>query len=275
MNILLFFPFPFTTAHSWVEQLRRLDLNGTMVGDVGFIRGDISRSDPAFTDGRLQYLLPPSGRDATQGILPSDPICRDTQQTAGSFNPSLPPLQARPGEYIALQYQEDGHVSLPEATPHKANSGTVFIYGTSSPSEDDRLLSIHHVWNTDGTGGDRRGVLLASGPFDDGQCYQINGGSISKERQRTYAKTPVDPQGADLWCQNDLRLPKGIHDNYTIYWVWEWPTAPTDTLPQGRMEIYTSCMDIIILPDVEAGVVSYTKGQDLNFAGIEGQMLIG
>lgn len=134
MNILLFFPFPFTTAHSWVEQLRHLDLNRTIVSNIGFIRGAVSRSDPAFTDDRLQYLLPPSGRDATQGILPSDSICRDTQQAAGSVNPSLPPLQARPGEHIALQYQEDGHVSLPEATPQKANSGAVFIYGTSSPS---------------------------------------------------------------------------------------------------------------------------------------------
>lgn len=91
MNIL-FLLLPFSMAHSWAERLRRLDLNGTMSGEVGFIRGAMSRLDPAFNDLKLQYLLPPPGRDERLGILPSDLICRDTQQTPGQFNPVYPPL---------------------------------------------------------------------------------------------------------------------------------------------------------------------------------------
>lgn len=192
---------PLVVAHSWVERLRRLDLNGMMVGDPGYIRGARSRLDPGFTDSQLMYMLPPNGRAAAQGILPTDYICKDTQRVlAGIVNQSFPLLQARPGELIALQYQENGHVMLPDNSPQKAGSGAVSIYGTMSPSQDDRFLLIHGVWNTTGTGGDGRGVLLARRPFDNGRCHQINNGSISMVRQELYYKTFIDPQGAVLWC---------------------------------------------------------------------------
>ncbi|KAK7924667.1 hypothetical protein PG985_006721 [Apiospora marii] len=271
----IFLPLlPFAVAHSWVERLRRLGLNGTMIGEPGYMRGAIPRLDPAFDDLKQQHLLPPAGRDASLGILPSDPICRDTQQTPEIRDFTRPPLKAWPGDFLALQYQENGHVSLPQNTPHKPRDSKVWIYGTSSPSKDDRLLSIHRVWDESGTGGDGRGVLLASRSFDDGRCYQINSEAISVARQEAYRKAPVDPQGADLWCQNDLRLPTDISDSYTIYWVWEWPTIPTDTVPTGRTEVYTSCMDIQILSGRQDGTVSYEEGQDLNYAGIEEQMLV-
>lgn len=63
--------------------MRRLGLNGTMVGDSGFIRGATPRLDPAFNDLKKQYmyLLPPPGRVASLGIQPSDPTCQDSQQT--------------------------------------------------------------------------------------------------------------------------------------------------------------------------------------------------
>jgi hypothetical protein len=263
---------PFTLAHSWVERLRRLALNGTMIRDAGYNRDTISRLDPAFSDLRQQYLLPPSGRDADLGILPSDPICRPSQQTVGQFNPGYPPLKAWPGDFIALQYQENGHITLPENAPFKPSNSSVYIYGTSAPSDDDLLLSIHHVWNESGTGGDKRGVLLATRSFDDGRCYQINSGSISTACQKTYSKVPQNPQGADLWCQNDFRLPMDIHNNYTLYWVWEWPTIATNTT-QDRMEVYTSCMDIQILSGAQDEIVSFDQGQDLNTAGIEEQMV--
>lgn len=271
---ILFLTLPLSMAHSWVEQLRCLHSNGTMFGNAGFMRNAISRLDPAFNDLRQQYLLPPPGRDANLGILPDDLICKDTQQ-AGNYNDGRPQLKARPGEFIALQYQENGHVTLPEATPQKVNNGTVSVYGTSFPSDNDRLLSIHHVWNTEGTGGDRRGILLATGPFDDFRCYQINDGPISLDRQERYRKAPMDPQGADLWCQQDFRLPLDVRDNYTVYWVWEWPSAPTAVFPQGQVEIYTSCMDIQVLPGIQDEAVSYVQGQDLNLAGVEEQMLAG
>ncbi|ORY70391.1 uncharacterized protein BCR38DRAFT_503841 [Pseudomassariella vexata] len=218
----------------WVEQLRPISLNRTMIGDVGFMRGAVSRLDPAFSDLKQQYLLPPPGRNASLGILPSDPICRDTQQAAW------------PGDFIALQYQENGHVTLWE---NKPRNFAVWIYGTSSPSEYDRLLSIHRVWDRSRTGGDKKGVLLATRSFDDGRCYQINHEPISSARQKTYFKALMNPQGADLWYQNDLRLSTSIHDNYTL------------------------CMDVQILSGVQNGTVVFEEGPDLNFAGIEEQML--
>lgn len=39
------------------------------------------------------------------------------------------------------------------------------------------------------------------------------------------------------------------------------------------MEVYTSCMDIEILPVIQEGELSLIKGQDLNFAGIQVQMV--
>lgn len=272
MLLVIFLVLPLTWAHSWVERLRRLDLNGTMVGDPGYVRGFVSRLDPTFNDLRMQHHLPPNGRDAELGILPSDRICRDSQR-AGQSSDIFPRLWARPGDFIALQHQENGHVTLPEATPHKEHGGTIYIYGTHTPSEDDTLLSIHRVWNADGTGGDGRGSLLAIRPFDDGQCYQINDGPMSLTRQDAFRKAPADPQGADLWCQSDIRLPGDIHDTYTLYWVWEWPSKPGDI--DRPAEIYTSCMDVNVLRDIQQGEVSFIDGQDLNLAGIKQQMIAG
>ncbi len=83
----------------------------------------------------------------------------------------------------------------------------------------------------------------------------------------------MDPQGADLWCQNDMQLPTNISGHYTLYWVREWLTIPTNTTPRGRTEVYTSCMDVQILSGIQNGTISFERGQDLNLAGIEEQML--
>lgn len=262
--------FPLTIAHSWVEQLRRIDLDGTMQGKPGFVRGAVSRLDPEFAgDLSMQYLLPPNGRNPELYI--SDHICKDTQ-TIGNYSERFPQLLAQPGDYIALQHQENGHVTLPQNTPQKNSSGMIYVYGTSSPAEFDTLLSIHKVWNEHGTGGDGRGRLLAVQPFDDGQCYQINDGKISTSRQRQYPKQALDPQGADLWCQSDIRLPLDVVNSYTLYWVWDWPSAPTQAFPSGQPELYTSCADIGVLQGKQDGKVTFEHGQDLNSAGIRGQL---
>jgi hypothetical protein len=265
---IILLALPFSEAHSWVERLRVLGLNGSMIGDPGYIRGFVSRSDPDFNDHRMQYHLPPNERTSGAGILPSDHICRESQRAVQTpDDKNFPPLRARPGDYIALQYQENGHVTLPETSPQKEGSGKIFIYGTQRPSADDKLASIHGVWTEDGTGGDGRGSLLATRPFDDGQCYQINDGKISTSRQTEFSKSPADPQGADLWCQSDIRLPRDVSMMYTLYWVWEWPFKPSDT--KQPADIYTSCMDIYIVPEE----VAFVSGQDLNEMGIRDQML--
>ncbi|KAH6962226.1 hypothetical protein BKA56DRAFT_623533 [Ilyonectria sp. MPI-CAGE-AT-0026] len=174
-----------------------------LFGDPGYIRGAVSRSDPAFTDFVIQSLLSSD----------QSPICKLSQAT-GVYNAELLPLLAHPGDFITLQYQENGYITLPQNTTQKTNSGQVYVYGTSCPIENDRLSTIHKVWDSQGTGGDRRGRLLGVWDFDDGQCYQINDGAISKERQAAFSKAAItiNPSGADLWCQVDIRLPLDTGD---------------------------------------------------------------
>ncbi|MCJ1428278.1 hypothetical protein MMC29_006187 [Sticta canariensis] len=249
----------FTNAHSWVEQLTTISPNGTFTGAPGFARGNVLRTAPNFGDPLMVNLLPPDGRPASDGILKSDFMCKDSQrkqvQTDGS-----PRLQAAPGALVALRYQENGHVTLPQTQPGKPeNRGNVFIYGTTQPSETDTFLGIHKQWNAAGTGGDKRGKLLATQPFDDSQCYQINGGEISVGRQAQFPHQANQLMGADLWCQNDIAIPSDAPAGkpYTLYWVWEWPTAPNvdPGLPKGKEETYTTCMDI----DLQTASRSNTK----------------
>ncbi|KAF4467542.1 hypothetical protein FALBO_5581 [Fusarium albosuccineum] len=109
--------------------------------------------------------------------------------------------------------------------------------------------------------------FLATRPFKDGQCYPINDGKISTSRQSEFSKSPADPQGADLWCQSDIRLPRDVSILYTLYWVWEWPFKPSDT--QQPADIHTSCIDIYIVPQE----VGFQPGQGLNEMGFKKQML--
>lgn len=268
--MLWFYPlFTVVAAHSWVERLMVLDKTGKMIGQPGYIRGAVARLDPSFTDFHMQHVLPTVSENQ---IAATDLICKDTQ-TMSNYSEALPPLRAKSGAFVALQHQENGHVTLPELSPQKQNSGMIYIYGTSEPSRDDTLKAIHRVWDSQGRGGDRRGRLLAVRPFDDGRCYQINTGQISKERQVAYPKEAANPQGADLWCQTDFKIPIDVISKlYTIYWVWDWPTSPSNVTPNGKDEIYTSCMDIEMIPEMEQNGIEFEKGQDLNWAGIEDQL---
>lgn len=184
----------------------------------------------------MTYMLP---RPGSSMLDANDRICTPTQQqpnqTAGS-----PALRAEPGSAIALRYQENGHVTLPELSPEKVSPGWVFVYGTTAPSATDSVLQIHKVWSPDGTGGDGRGCLLGVFTFDDGRCFQVNNGSISRHRQLEFGHPPDPLQGADLWCENLVRLPDnlGEMENITLYWVWDWPSA------SGKPQLYTTCMDI-------------------------------
>lgn len=265
-------------AHSWVEQLMVIAPNGTFVGSPGYPRGNVLRTSPGFNDNTMTYLIPPNGRRNQTAILPTDKICKDTQrkreQTDGS-----PRLQAGPGAAIALRFQENGHVTLPTNQPGKPkNRGTVYVYGTTEPKDDENILDVHNAWNKEGTGGDKRGVLLSVQNFDDGRCYQINNGPISENRQAKFPHVADKLMGADMWCQQDIALPSNAPAGkpYTLYWVWDWPTAPGEdpSLPNGKKEIYTTCIDVDVVNQpkinmqVEAG---YVQGQPLNKAAIPSQ----
>ncbi|KAL7943215.1 hypothetical protein V8C42DRAFT_347185 [Trichoderma barbatum] len=213
------------SGHSWIERVYKVAPNGTMIGAEGYARGWVPRNstDPAFQDIIPQWILPASGQSAYSG----DEVLNKYKLDE---NPQFPMLEAAPGDHIAIIHLENGHTTLPQNQPKKPeNRGTVFLYGTSQPKENERLFDVHLVWNKKGTGGDGRGVLLATRNYDDGQCYQPNSGSISNERS-----TKLAPEGAnhdmELGCQSTLQLPSDLKPGsiYTIYWYWDWPDLNAD-----------------------------------------------
>ena len=252
-----------TTAHSWVEEMDVIDpKTGMFTGNPGYARNNTKRTVPGFSDPLMVHILPSAGQPAieqrdtipaldTTGVYPNDTMCKHTQQSQYQSNGS-PRLQAAPGDLVALRYQENGHVSLPNNQPGKpANRGTVYIYGTSQPKSPELFLDVFGQWTADGTGGDGRGRLLATQPFDDGRCYQVNGGNISTYRQAQYPHTPNELMGANLWCQSNIALPTDLATGkpFTIFWTWDWGTEPNGdpSLPKGKAELYTTCMDIDIV----------------------------
>lgn len=273
---------PATLAHTWVEELLLIAPNGTMVGTPGYPRSYMSRMQNGF-EPFMTYLLPPNDGRANE-LLPTDPICKPSQ-TIGNQPAGFPALVASPGDNIALRYQENGHVTLPNGNIGKpANRGTVYIYGTTQPSNTDKILDIHKVWNAAGTGGDGRGVLLATRNYDDGQCYQSNPASnISVARAAEFASIKVTTplMGVNLWCQSDVQLPSNVTgNNYTLYWVWDWPTAPNVTgsgQPNGLVQLYTTCMDITMQPASSSNVtaqgpINFIANQTIDYAAIPDQL---
>lgn len=257
-----------TKAHSWVEKLLLIASNGTFVGTPGYPRGFVPRTSALFSDYVSENQIPPNGRPTGTEILPTDLMCRQSQsignQTAGS-----PALVAAPGDNIALIYEENGHVTLLDRSPTKpVGSGTVFVYGTKKPANTDTYLGIHRAWNAAGTGGDKRGKLLATRPFDDGQCYQNNTSPLAESR-----RDKLGTQGNDLPCQNNIQLPEdsGTSGKYTLYWLWEWPTLDA-TGNVIANESYTTCMDIEMTPKKLARVGSFKSEQLVDSRAIQAQL---
>ncbi|KAE8350233.1 hypothetical protein BDV28DRAFT_139532 [Aspergillus coremiiformis] len=266
----LLFLAPMIDAHSWVEQLMVIAPNGTFVGSPGYSRGNILRTDPQYNDPQMVYLVPAD----INKLKPDAYLCKDIQrkqtQTDGS-----PRLQANAGAAIALRYQENGHVTLPDQTPHKPlNRGTVYVYGTTEPKEGEKIMDVHKVWNKEGSGGDKRGVLLSMQDYDDSRCYQVNNGSISQARQGHFPHKPDPLMGVNLWCQSDIALPSNAPSGkpYTLYWVWDWPTSPNAKAPEGKQEVYTTCIDVDVVANLGTqshGPASYIDDKELlNIAAI-------
>ena len=62
-----------------------------------------------------------------------------------------------------------------------------------------------------------------------------------------------------------------------MYWVWDWPTAPDvdPNVPDGKQELYTTCMDIdIVAGDGISDMASseFIAGQDLNSATVSSEL---
>ena len=108
--------------------------------------------------------------------------------------------------------------------------GTVFVFGTQRPLQDEVLLDVLQ-WTRDGLGGDQRGRLLASQNFDDGRCYQLgNGATLANFRKEQTPNALPGQPGSEhqLLRETDDRVPGNMQVGkpYTMYWVWQWPNAP-------------------------------------------------
>lgn len=263
-------------AHSWIEQLTVIASNGTFTGTPGYSRGNVLRTAKGYSDTQLVHLLPPATNKDITKVGADDKMCKDTQQEQKQTDGS-PRLKANPGAAVALRYQENGHVTLPDNTPGKPkNRGTIYVYGTTQPKTGEKFWDVHKSWTSDGKGGDKRGVLLTTQNYDDGRCYQINDGTISKARQKEYKFTADQLMGANLWCQTDIQIPSSAPNGkpYTLYWVWDWPTEAGKQYPKGKAETYTTCMDVDITSSTsskKATKLQYKEGQDLAKAALPDQ----
>ncbi|QSZ29309.1 hypothetical protein DSL72_003822 [Monilinia vaccinii-corymbosi] len=284
--------FQTTVAHTWADELRVIARNGTFTS-TGYPRGYVPRVNVPPTapivgtlDDNLWEL---------QNIIPDDtPIC-SPKQTPGAYpNPVFPALSAAPGDFVAIRYQENGHVTEPTqaAEGNKVKgfgSGLVYVYGTADSKSTDKYNSIHKVWNKDGTGGDKRGKLLAVQYFDDMACFlagNTNGDlfvdspknvtTLAMAREAAYKRNTTDPlQGANIWCQTDFQIPAEAQANkdYSIYWVWDWPTMDKTTGQQTLNQSYTICADIAVTGPVNNDPIAYVAPQDLAGAAQWSQML--
>lgn len=203
-------------AHSWVETIRRISSTGAFVGNPGYPMGFVNRTDPSFSDTAVQNKI----LDVT-----SNPAVCKSFAGNGYANAQYQPLTASPGEFIAMQYMENGHVSFPDLTPRGFRGGNVMIYGTSEDVTSLGINDVLYTWNANGTGGNQKGKLIASHFFDDGRCYEnANGSPIRAQRAAQYNVEP------NLPCQSTVQLPSDLATSgtYTVAWVWDWPASPNE-----------------------------------------------
>ncbi|THV52928.1 hypothetical protein BGAL_0064g00190 [Botrytis galanthina] len=278
--------FQITAAHTWADELRVIARNGTFTTPKGYPRAYTPRTGAYNPDDNLWKLL--------NTVPDSTTICNPKQVPgAKPLDSSQQILSAAPGDFVAVRYQENGHVTEPTQadTPTQGKgfgSGIVYVYGTADSKATDKFNEIHKVWNKDGTGGDKRGKLLATQYFDDMACFlagNTNGNlfvdepnnkvTIAMARAEAYKFASTTQMGANLWCQTDFQIPAEAQANkdYSIYWVWDWPTMDKKTGKTTVSEIYTSCADIAITGTANKDEVSYVAPQDLNSAAQWSQMV--
>lgn len=251
---------PTANAHTWVEWIYKINSTGAFQGDPGYPIGYRARAQDVSDDQHQTKILDTSTNPA---------ICKPL---SSSDTTQYPYLKAGAGDYVALQYQENGHVSQPDLTPRPYRGGNVYVYGTMEHQDSDGINDVLNSWTVDGTGGNKKGKLIASHYFDDGQCFQdAPGNPIVDERSAKYGVS-------ELYCQTDLQLPADLpsEGKYTLMWVWNWPRIIDDNT--NVTEIYTSCAQI----DLEASdggesvkglpSVKFNPGPVMSSAAIQSQL---
>ncbi|KNG45173.1 hypothetical protein TW65_08010 [Stemphylium lycopersici] len=269
--------FPVVHSHSWGEQLRNIDDKGNYVGAYGYARGMVDRGqtgpDGKSTDDTMTWRMPESNTQGKIFIDDQQLLCPPTQREQKQSE-NFPRLKAAPGGFIAIRYQENGHVTLPQNNPDKPEKGgTVYVYGTKEPKTDEKLIDVLQ-WTQDAQGGDKRGVLLAMNDYDDGRCYLNNDSPVAQERKSAdpayMANTPqTGPANSVMYCETDVKLPDDVEldKTYTLYWVWQWTSLPGKTpgLDQGKDEYYSTCMDVDVA-SADVAMAALDAGQMSKFA---------
>ncbi|KAK3341377.1 hypothetical protein B0T25DRAFT_340091 [Lasiosphaeria hispida] len=261
-----------TTAHSWPEEIRRIAPNGTMVGPSGYPRSHIPRGSSVPED-EIVWLLPPNGgpKVFTPDLKIARPNQRELKDT--SYTDEFPMLKVAPGDFVAVKYTENGHVSRPDlANPTKpVNRGTVYLYGTTENDlSNANLVDIHLKWTADGTGGDGKGKLLATRNFDDGQCFEAipadgDTEGITNHRVGVFSKTTGVAMNGNqgIMCQSDLQIPLDaeVGKTLTVIWVWDWPSMSEQgvAVPPASYSANSSESGepFVQLPEIYTGVVDF------------------
>jgi hypothetical protein len=245
-------------AHSWIEQLSNIAPNSSYFGEHGYPRSFVDKGMLGFDQNANLWLIPPLEQQPPF-IRSTDLLCHPSQRTNRSSS-TFPRLKTTPGSIFAMRYADNGHATIPgggKGLPGKPDQGgTVFVFGTSQPRGDETLSNVLK-WTPNGLGGDRRGIRLAAQNFDDGRCYQLgNGAELANLRREKFPNPIAGQLGTEheILCETDVRLPDSVEVDqpYTLYWVWQWATAPEKdpNFPNGRDEYYVSCVDIDIVREV-------------------------
>jgi hypothetical protein len=253
------------SAHTWIEQMSVIDANGNYTGAPGYPRGYVERGTPGFGDPSMTYLIPANGLPRSR-IDATDAACKPQQATPNTNSANYPSLVAQPGNFVAMRYLENGHVTLPGNQVGKPGSGgLVYVYASTQPSSNLKLTDLLN-WTTQNDLS--QGRLLAVNNFDDGRCFQVNANSpMSVQRQKEFPDPIPDQPGSnqERWCETNIQLPMDVTaGSLAVYWVWQWPTLPNRDpgLPKGKDEIYSTCSDVQITTDSSV-VKAATGGQKL------------
>ncbi|KAF2875910.1 hypothetical protein BDV95DRAFT_484493 [Massariosphaeria phaeospora] len=251
---------PAVLGHSWIEQLRNVNEQGQYVGEFGYPRGFKSKHDADYDGVKSMNFQLPQNDAGGPFIDEKTPLCHPNQRSAKQSEDKYPRLQATPGGFFAMRYSENGHVTKPDNQKGKPEKGgTVFVYGTTQPKEDEKLVEVLR-WTKDGQGGDKRGLLLNMNDFDDGRCYEMNEQAESTDRQKATPNFAMGQASTDgpgnypLFCETNAAVPKDATTGkpYTLYWVWQWNTVPGQDpgLPKGKDEYYSTCIDVDVVDTV-------------------------
>ncbi|KLU81287.1 hypothetical protein MAPG_00378 [Magnaporthiopsis poae ATCC 64411] len=260
-------------AHSWVEQLKRIGPSGKLLDPPGFSRGFVPRTGDA--NANMMKIV---------GSTAGQPLCNPATGKSvanGYKDPKFPKLKAAPNDVIALRYLENGHVTKwMDSPPKPKNQGTVYIYATTKPKDNEKFDNVHKKWTADGNGGDKSGWLLATRNYDDGRCFE-DGNPNADQRKAEYKianQASTDGQGMNHWCQNDIQLPDNVKpgQDITLYWVWDYSTiskrqgAPDNehlgAVKVTTPEFYSSCMEVAIVDECSPDL-GEVKGPKCNKAG--------